>query len=296
MTLEHIRSECSDVAASLQPYVDGELTDEEQERVAQHLEQCSGCRTAVSEQMWVRATLRAVERESAPRGLEAKILLRLDEVDDEAEDAKAAPPASPGFWRTLGARTRDLFKGGLVMLPAGAVAAALFFVARGGLEEAQTLRSDGMTSALVKAPAAVKQDVLNLAKLQPKLDFPIQVARPNQDKVQLVGAQLHEPAENAGAGARLKYRLHTGHHVINLQRPAGGPAPAGTPVTFRGQRYLVGRADNGAPIVHFERFGVAHMLRLEGEMPRLSADRDGGDTSEDFSLLLDMADHVAGAH
>ena len=29
MSLENIRSECSDVAALLQPYVDGELADEE---------------------------------------------------------------------------------------------------------------------------------------------------------------------------------------------------------------------------------------------------------------------------
>ena len=119
MSLEHIRSECSDVAAALQPYVDGELTDEEQDKVAEHLEGCSGCRAAVSEQMWVRATLRAVEREQAPRGLDAKILLRLDEVDREA-----APAVRSVSWSR---RLKDLFRGGLVMLPAGAVAAALFF-------------------------------------------------------------------------------------------------------------------------------------------------------------------------
>ena len=38
MSLEDIRSECSDTAALLQPYVDGEQGATEQERVAAHLE------------------------------------------------------------------------------------------------------------------------------------------------------------------------------------------------------------------------------------------------------------------
>ena len=60
MSLQDIRSECSDTAALLQPYVDGELAVAEQERVACHLEDCRPCRSAVAEQQWVRATLRAV--------------------------------------------------------------------------------------------------------------------------------------------------------------------------------------------------------------------------------------------
>src|SRR5688572_3862727 len=234
MSLEHMRSECSDVAGSLQPYVDGELTDDEQEKVAEHLERCSGCRSAVSEQMWVRATLRTVEREQAPRGLQAKLMLRLDEVDREAV-------VRPGLLRRIGARTRDLFRGGLVMLPAGAVAAALFFVARGGLEETPTLPVSPMSAALPvgKSPAVAEKGAPNLGKLEPQVGFPIQVAKPQVKGVQLVGAQLDETAKDRGLGARLRYRLRTGDHIIDRQRPAGGPAPIGTPVTFRGNQYLV---------------------------------------------------------
>jgi hypothetical protein len=234
--------------------------------------------------MWVRATLRTVEREQAPRGLDAKILLRLDEVDREA-----APAPATGSWSR---RIKDLFRGGLVMLPAGAVAAALFFVARGGLDEAPTVPVAPMTAALGKAPAAVDNGSSNLAKLEPQVGFPIQVAKGGH-RVQLVGAQLDEAGKaDAGLGARLRYRLRTGHHIIDRQRPAGGPAPIGTPVTFRGNRYLVGRTDDGEPVVHFERSGVAHMLRLEGEAAELSADADAEDTSGDFSILLDMADQL----
>jgi anti-sigma factor (TIGR02949 family) len=288
MSLEHMRSECSDVAGSLQPYVDGELTDDEQEKVAEHLERCSGCRSAVSEQMWVRATLRTVEREQAPRGLQAKLMLRLDEVDREAV-------VRPGLLRRIGARTRDLFRGGLVMLPAGAVAAALFFVARGGLEETPTLPVSPMSAALPvgKSPAVAEKGAPNLGKLEPQVGFPIQVAKPQVKGVQLVGAQLDETAKDRGLGARLRYRLRTGDHIIDRQRPAGGPAPIGTPVTFRGNQYLVGRTDDGEPVVHFERSGVAHMLRLEGAI--LSADEQPQheeETSGDFSILLDMADQL----
>ena len=125
MSLENIRSECSEVAALLQPHVDGELADAEACRVSDHLENCDACRAAVSEQMWVRATLRAVEREPAPQALRARVLLSLDEVDRE-EAAAAEPEAPPSLWARLRARSGDLFKGGLVMVPAAAVAAGLF--------------------------------------------------------------------------------------------------------------------------------------------------------------------------
>ena len=100
MSLKDIRSECSDVAGFLQPYVDGELNEDEQEQVASHLESCSGCRAAVSEQAWVRATLQAVERDAAPQALRAKILLGLDEVDRE-QAAEAAASAPPGWGARL---------------------------------------------------------------------------------------------------------------------------------------------------------------------------------------------------
>lgn len=300
MSLKDIRSECSDASGLLQPYVDGELAGGEEERVVAHLEDCGPCRSAVSEQMWVRATLRAVERERAPSALRAKILLRLDEVDDEEEAAAeleaAARAPKPGLWSRIAARSRDFVRGGLILVPAAGVAGALFLVAQGGLEPVETMPASGLSAALTESADAREPKLPNLSKLQPKVEFPIQVAKPGQEpRVQLVGARLDSEKEAASrTGARLRYRvLDSEHHVIDRQRAAGGPSPTGTPVTFRGQHYLVGRADNGEPVVHFERGGVAHMVRLEAALARHAPAKDAPEGSDDFSVLLDLADHLA---
>lgn len=136
MSLEDIRSECSDIAGLLQPYVDGELQADEQEKVAEHLHRCKGCRAAVSEQAWVRATLQSVDRDRAPQALRARIFAGLDEVDRETEAEAAAEQAStPGFAARMWARVRDMGRGGLIMVPAGAAAIGLFFFARQGVPD-----------------------------------------------------------------------------------------------------------------------------------------------------------------
>ena len=136
MSLEDIRSECSDIAGLLQPYVDGELQADEQEKVAEHLHRCKGCRAAVSEQAWVRATLQSVDRDRAPQALRARVFQGLDEVDREVEAEAAAVQAStPGFAARMWARVRDMGRGGLIMVPAGAAAIGLFFFARQGVPD-----------------------------------------------------------------------------------------------------------------------------------------------------------------
>ncbi|MCR9162075.1 MAG: anti-sigma factor family protein [Nannocystaceae bacterium] len=319
MSLENIRSECSEYAALLQPHVDGELADEEQRRVSDHLEMCEACRAATSEQMWVRATLRSLEREPAPSRLRAGVLAALDEAD-QADQADAADPAdatAPHEDPAAGVpndapipiesarkgRVRDLLRGAVVMVPAAAVAAGLFFVARGGLEPVQTMPGAGLSAAMghARAPAeaatgAEPRTVANgaaglseLDDLQPQLDFPLQVApsQPEQ-RVELVGARL-DNAGKPGLGARLRYRIAGDQHVIDRQRPIGGPPPSGAKVVFRGQPYTVSH-DTGAPTLHFELGGVAHQLTLEGANPSAgSLDVD----SPDFAVLLDMAHHLA---
>ncbi len=306
MSLENIRSECSDVAALLQPHVDGELADAEQRQVADHLESCEACRAATSEQMWVRATLRSLEREPAPSGLRAGVLAALEAVDLENEAAvdttfepdNAPIPIESGRKR----RVRDLFRGGMVMVPAAAVAAGLFFVARGGLEPVQTLPPTGLSAAMGQAradsaepakagdPIASKEEADGLSELddiRPQLDFPLQVA-PSQQRVELVGARL-DNAGKPGVGARLRYRVAGDQHVIDRQRPIGGPAPSGAKVVFRGQPYTVSH-DTGAPTLHFELGGVAHQLSLEGAAPTSGSINVD---SPDFAVLLDMAHHLA---
>ncbi len=328
MSLENIRSECSEFAALLQPHVDGELGDQEQHRVSDHLETCSACRTAVSEQMWVRATLRSIDKETAPSGLRANVLAALDAAQTELaelaeRDESAAPPgptpsavatASAGATEGKGevvslesrrrGRLRDLMRGGMVMIPAAAVAAGLFFVAQGGLEPVEQLPGPGLSAAMGRAPVAdpttargsdpsdadpQRPALSELDEIRPQLAFPLQVApsRP-EERVQLVGARLDPRAGAADLGASLRYRISDAQqiqHIIDRQRPIGGPQPSGTTVVFRGQPYTVSH-DAGAPTLHFEHGGVSHQLTLEGSVARSGAVKVD---SPDFSVLLDMA-------
>ncbi|MGH1348239.1 MAG: anti-sigma factor family protein [Nannocystales bacterium] len=328
MSLENIRSECSEFAALLQPYVDGELADEEQHTVSDHLERCAACRSAVSEQMWVRATLRSIEKETAPAGLRANVLAALDNAEQAEQtdfgqaglDAMGGTPlADPGpppseedtnvvsMGSRRGGRVRDLIRGGMVMIPAAAVAAGLFFVAQGGLEPVQQLPGPGLSAAMSRAPvaepptdssgdrsktAANRPGLSELDEIRPQLDFPLQVApsRP-EERVQLVGARLDPHAGASSLGARLRYRISGDHiqHIVDRQRPIGGPQPSGTTVVFRGQPYTVSH-DPGGPTLHFEHGGVSHQLTLEGSAARSGTVKVD---SPDFSVLLDMAHQLA---
>lgn len=324
MSLENIRSECSEFAALLQPHVDGELADEEQHRVSDHLERCGACRSAVSEQMWVRATLRSIEREAAPSGLRANVLAALDAADAEQAEqdpapvvesptpSKADPESDPASnvvsMGSRGGRVRDLMRGGLVMIPAAAVAAGLFFVAQGGLEPVQQLPGPGLSAAMSRAPvAAPKGDpsadgektassrptLSELDDIRPQLDFPLQVAPSKpEERVQLVGARLDPRAGATSLGASLRYRVSGDQdiqHIVDRQRPIGGPEPSGTKVVFGGQPYTVSY-DAGAPTLHFEHGGVSHQLTLEGSVARSGTVKVD---SPDFSVLLDMAHQLA---
>ncbi len=335
MSLENIRSECSEFAALLQPHVDGELADEEQHRVSDHLERCAACRTAVSEQMWVRATLRSIEREAAPTGLRANVLAALDAADAEqpagqkpdaehdqaqAATSKADPADEDGNVVSMGSRRggriRDMMRGGMVMIPAAAVAAGLFFVAQGGLEPVQQLPGPGLSAAMSRAPLATpEQDpsvalsadpsktgskrptLSELDEIRPQLDFPLQVAPSKpEERVQLVGARLDPRAGASSLGASLRYRISGDHsdnqriqHIVDRQRPIGGPQPSGTTVVFRGQPYTVSH-DSGGPTLHFEHGGVSHQLTLEGSVARSGTVKVD---SPDFSVLLDMAHQLA---
>lgn len=313
MSLRDIRSECSDVAGLLQPYVDAELSEEEQERVALHLSACRGCRAAVSEQSWVRATLRALPREPAPQAMRAKVLLALDTVDreDQARVAAATPvPSRPGLAARIWSRLADLGRGGLIMVPAGAAAIGLFFVVRDA-----TLPTEGSTAgpamgiggavdlvAGQRPPSAPADDALgDLAKLPPQVGFEPQVPTSRaEDGVQLVGANLDRTAGSAAARLRFRLLQHgrpTGHHVIDHQLPATEADVRGRPVSVGGRRYHLERDDTGAAVLHFIVGGVAHALRLEGPSTRFQTGEVVDDSGEivpaDFAPLLPVADHFA---
>lgn len=304
MSLKDIRSECSDVAGFLQPYVDGELNDDEQEPVAAHLESCSGCRAAVTEQAWVRSTLQAMEREPAPQALRAKILLGLDEVDREAA-AEAAASAPPGFGARLWARVRDLGRGGLIMVPASAVAVGLFVMAQqGAFSPEQTAAPAapgyGLGSAILPGAEAglpTSEDDLSrtIAELEPEVGFRVQMPRadrgPGMGDLQLVSVGLEREAAEVPA-ARLRYLLPGGQHVVDRQVPSGAYAPRGNAYDVSGRSYHLHHDDAGQPVLWFRQGGVAHMLVLEGAEVG-PQDRAAADPSRPhYDLLLKFAAHL----
>ena len=310
MSLSDIRSECSDVAGLLQPFVDGELSDEECERVASHLEGCRGCRAAVSEQSWVRATLRALPREPAPQAVRAKILLALDELDREAAAALVPPtPATPSVWSRVRSRLSDLGRGSMIMVPAAAAAVGLFFVVKdASVPTAEPGATPmGMASALSPStrarPEATSaspdepEPTRALSKLQPQVGFEPQVpqAGGETDQVQLVGADIDGSAANA---ARLRFEVMrggepTGHHFIDRQQRADGSALRGEPVSVGGREYHLERDAGGAAVLHFVVDSVVHTVRLEGAAIRpvgeAIVDDAGQRPPADVSALLRFA-------
>lgn len=305
MSLKDIRSECTHVAGQLQPYVDGELNEQEQEQVAAHLEDCSGCRAAVSEQAWVRATLQALEREPAPKALRAKVLLGLDEVDRERA-AELAASAPPSLGSRLWSRLRDLGRGGLIMVPASAVAVALFFMAREAVVtpagpsnmSATASPGYGLGSALVPGTTTARgdDDVMRaISELEPQVGFRVQV--PHADRaaheVELVGARLHHAGGTEPPAADLRYQLPSGQHVVDRQLPAATFTPRGAPASYSGRSYHLHRDEAGRPAVLFEVGGVAHWVVLEGG-PARTEEGITDPEHPDYAVLLKFAARLDG--
>jgi mycothiol system anti-sigma-R factor len=287
MSLEDIRSECADTARLLQPYVDGELALPEQERVAGHLESCRPCRVAVDEQNWVRSALRSVAAERAPESLRASILARLDAVDAEARAAR------PGLLARAIAHATELLRGGLVLVPAGAVAIGLFFVAREGVIPVESLGgTTGLGAASITAPAvaapAKSPPATAATAPAPAVPAPLADSDRGAADLRLFDAQLDPDPDRA---ARMSYEVWrggkpTGAMVVDSQRRAGGAQPRGIPVVRGGRRYLLDRGEHGEPVLHFEVDGIEHMLQFEGDR--------GTASTADLSLLFEFADGKLG--
>jgi mycothiol system anti-sigma-R factor len=287
MSLEDLRPECADAAKLLQPYVDGELSAEDHERVFHHLASCAGCRAAVGEQQWVRTVLQSTEREVAPETLRGRILAELDSIDREATARRSSLAGR------IAGRLRDLARGGMVMVPAGAVAIALFVAARAGVLPggAETTRAPVAGAGL--AGTTDDSEVLRrLEELRPQLDFPVQVAH-EHGSAQLVGAGLDSDmaGPRASPGARLEYRVHRPGGapmvVVHRQAQAAGMPPRGERRVVRGHRYYVDRDARGRPVVYVEVAGIAHLLSVgEGVGPGASENPPPGAY---LTVLLDLA-------
>jgi anti-sigma factor RsiW len=211
---------------TLQPYIDGELTDAERAEVEAQLAADPELRAMADEQLQIRQVLRDLPRQTAPQALRARVLLALDDIDRESAPAPAPVPAARF------ARLRAFFRGTAVMLPAGAAALALFFVARS-----------------VEPPAA-----------------PAAAEAPQNLAVKLVdvpgdsGSPIRPVSLNTGAADEVVYQVGR-QQIVDRRARAGASELPGREQVYRGARYHLAADPDGRPLVIFEVDGVRHTLR-----------------------------------
>ena len=308
MNLEPLEPDHAGVVALLQPYVDGELSDEERELVAEQVATNPEYEALICEQREVRSLLRGLERELAPEGLRARILADLDVVEAERREAEQR-----GWFAPVVGRIKAFGKGAMLMVPAVAAAGALFFVANNagwidGPAGASHI-DGGMASSLrvtptlephphprpgleaggvepVAAQAEAGPGLPSAKELAEQEGFVVQVAPPRSlpSGVALVSDSERAPSSTA----TVRYRASDGAVMVDLQRRAGVALMRGESVSFRARDYALGRDALGRAIVEFEHGGVHHSLLLEAEPS--GPDAGVGVELPEFARLLIVAD------
>ncbi len=312
MTSDRTPSACQEFAGLLQPYVDGELGGEDVPRVAEHLEGCAGCRAVAREQAWVRTVLRQAGPHRAPPHLAAAVRATLADLEDGGR--------SPASWLDAARRRAGAFlRGGLVMLPAGAVALGIVALARYDLLPGPKppAASEMAAQAAPAAPAApapaegappepLPPEVqARLAALEPKVGFPVHAPAAG---VELVSARAYAPPAPRPPAPRARLELR-------VPMPDGGPPVVVEDVQARaaqvldgtaevlvrdGRRFQLARGEGGRPTVHFQAAGIHHALSLETPLDRGRPLR-GLDPSvvaqhgPEAALLLHVAERIARA-
>jgi hypothetical protein len=318
MSLEPSDLDHAEAIALLQPFVDGELADAERELVARQIADNPVYQAFVREQQQVRATLRALARETAPPELHARIVAELDSLDQVDSLAAAEPPR--GRLAPVLDRIKSFGRGAMLMVPAAAAAGVLFLVTsqlKIGVPELESAHVDGAMGrslhtgrgdesadserrADAAAPSAMPSEPApNLdaslpsgEQLEANLGFAVQVApaRSLPEGVALVTDSASVP----GSSAMVRYGVGGGAVVVDRQRRAGVGELGGARQVFRGHDYYLARDNYGRPQVGFQLGFVQHELVLEGAAPR--SDVGIGVDEPDFQVLLSVADALRQAH
>ncbi|MGB1699920.1 MAG: anti-sigma factor family protein, partial [Nannocystaceae bacterium] len=129
-----------DVSQLLQPYVDGELSDDERMRVMESLESSESARMYVQTQTQVRDLLQSLPSPQAPEQLRVRIREALTEVE-EAQQGKVVHLSR---WR------KRLASVSITLLPAAAAAAMLFMYVRG--DPSTSAELGGSARGVIDAP------------------------------------------------------------------------------------------------------------------------------------------------
>jgi hypothetical protein len=332
MSLDPSDLEHDEAIALLQPFVDGELADAERDLVARQIADNPSYQAFVREQQQVRATLRALARESAPPELRARIVGELDVIMAERQRGRFAPVLD---------RMKSFGRGAMLMVPAAAAAGVLFLVTSnsgiggiGGwfapeLPKLESAHVDGAIGRLhverpgsdagravesgesaesadaqrradsdaldpVASEPAPEQDqsLPSGQQLEANLGFPVQVV-PARSLPQGV-ALVTDSASAPGSSAMVRYGVGGGAVVVDRQRRAGVGELGGARQVFRGHAYYLARDNYGRPQVGFQLGFVQHELVLEGAAPRSNVGI--GVDEADFQVLLSVADALRQAH
>ncbi|PRQ08979.1 anti-sigma factor family protein [Enhygromyxa salina] len=313
MTLDTLEPDHAEMVALLQPFVDGELSDEERELVAGQIALDPEFQAIVREQQEVRAALRELERELAPAGLRERILADLDAVQAEQRAAEQR-----GWFAPVVGRIKAFGRGALLMVPAAAAAGLLFVVANNagwiGLQDTTAHVDGGLASSMpirthksakqVPAEPAPKVAVAPAAapgpdpslpsgeRLAEEQGFAVQVAPPRSlpKDVALVSDSKTAP----GSSAMVRYRDGSGALMVDRQRRAGVAELHGRPLAALGHDYYLSRDEQGRARVEFRLGAVHHSLVLEGADARI----DGAISVDeaDFRSLLLVANALREAH
>jgi hypothetical protein len=313
MTLDSTDPDHAELVGLLQPFVDGELSDDERVLVAAQIARNPEYQAVVRDQQEVRAALRGLERERVPAGLRERVLAELDGVDDERRAAQQR-----GWFAPIAGRITAFGRGALLMVPAAAAAFVLFVVASnqgwvdgpsvkgvngvhvdGGMSD-----SLGVQPKLGFRPAAqptspppagplADASLPPLDELDPgDLGFAVQVA-PQRSLPQGVALVSDDPG-SAGSSASVRYRDGGPGVLVDHQRRAGVAELQGTRQVFRDHAYYLGIDEQGRPRVECQIGRVHHNLVLEGggsqADPALTVD------SPEFGRLLNLADALRRAH
>lgn len=240
-----------DVSQFLQPFVDGELSEQERAEVSAHLEHSEHAREYVRTQAEVRELLRSIPQPSAPPHLEGRIKAALDELGDPTVHANVV---SLGGWR------QRVMRASVTLLPAAAAAGFLFVFARGDFDSSAGL-------------AANATEIIADSDSAPPLGgtddtAPTVSASPTPAHLNIHPENLHLPAgiqfvssqpvplkpNSTSAPLDLVDALDGQRYVLRI-RPAGDGAPSGEPVRIRGKTYWTRAAGTRSPSVEFDHAG-----------------------------------------
>lgn len=92
---------CEKFAALLDPYVDGELTEEEAVRVREHLESCPGCQSYVDGALAIRAAFPEAEETALPEGFAQGVMDALRELETAKAEKVRPGTRRYGQWKTV---------------------------------------------------------------------------------------------------------------------------------------------------------------------------------------------------